>query len=57
MGWEDQNTIKWACLLHDISKLSLPVIEGKDHVHPFKSASTTLDIFKKLKFLDVPAGS
>lgn len=45
---EDQNVLKWAALLHDISKLSIPVIEGKDHVHPFKSASTLLDFFKRL---------
>lgn len=34
----EQNIVKWAALLHDIRKLGMPVYEGKDHIHPFKSA-------------------
>ena len=48
---EDQNIIKWACLLHDIRKLSLPIIESKDHVHPFKSAGAVLQVFQALNFI------
>ena len=48
---EQQNILKWAALLHDISKLSMPVIEGKDHCHPFKSARSVLDIFEQLGFI------
>ncbi len=45
---EDQNIIKWACLLHDVRKMGLPLINGKDHVHPFKSAITTLEVFYRM---------
>lgn len=34
--------LKWAALLHDIRKRSLPELVGKDHVHPFTSAASTL---------------
>ena len=44
MNWVDKNIIKWACLLHDLDKLSTPTIEGKDHIHAFKSAGATLDV-------------
>ena len=37
-----QNILKWAGLLHDLKKLSVPIIEGKDHTHPFKSGKATL---------------
>ena len=47
----EQNALKWACLLHDIAKLSIPVIEGKDHVHPFKSASIALDIMERYRMI------
>lgn len=49
---EEQNMVKWACLLHDVRKLSVPIIEGKDHVHPFKSAISTLEVFEKLGFVE-----
>ena len=42
---EKQNILKWAALMHDISKLSIPAIEGRDHVHPFKSSIAVLDLF------------
>jgi len=43
---EEQNIIKWACLLHDIAKLGVPTIEGRDHVHPIKSGIILLEIFE-----------
>ena len=48
---EKKNVLKWAALLHDIAKLSTPMIEGKDHVHPFKSGAIVLDLFEKLGFI------
>ena len=57
MDWEQKNRIKWACLLHDLKKLSIPAIEGKDHIHGFKSASAVLDVFKSLKIIEAPEGS
>lgn len=41
----DKNVIYWACLLHDVRKLGMPVFEGKDHIHPFKSAASVLEVF------------
>jgi len=32
-------------------KLGPPVIEGKDHTHPFKGALKALEIFKRLGIL------
>ena len=46
-----QNCLKWASLLHDIAKLSRPIIEGRDHVHPFKSAIVVLELFERLGFI------
>ena len=46
-----QNVLKWASLLHDIAKYSKPIIEGRDHVHPFKSASVVLSVFELLGFI------
>ena len=43
--------MKWAALLHDIAKLSTPVMAGKDHIHPFKSAKVVIDVFQKLGIL------
>ena len=57
MDWSDKNIIKWAALLHDIKKLSTPAIEGRDHVHAFKSASAALDIMKDLKFIECGKGT
>ena len=53
MTKEKQNMIKWACLLHNISKKSKPTIYGKDHVYPFKSATTVLEIMAQLRLLDI----
>ena len=57
MDWADQNIIKWVALLHDIRKLSTPAIQGKDHVHPFKSAAGILEIMRGLKIIDIPEDS
>ena len=51
---ELQNCLKWASLLHDVAKLSKPIITSRDHVHPFKSASCVLEIFERLGFLAAP---
>ena len=48
---EERNMIKWASLLHDISKRSVPIIEGKDHIHPFTSAVTTIEILQRLNLI------
>ena len=53
MSPEDQNIIAWALLMHDLRKLGEPVIQGKDHIHPFKSAIAVLEVFKLLGILDV----
>ena len=53
MSKEDQNILRWAALLHDICKLSTPKIEGKDHIHPFKSGKSTLLSFRKSGILDL----
>ena len=48
---EKQNICLWACLLHDIGIRGRPFIVGKDHIHAFRSAQTTLDVFKRLGFI------
>jgi hypothetical protein len=52
MTADDQDLVLWGCLMHDVRKLSVPVIEGKDHVHPFKSGSSVLDVFTRLGFIE-----
>lgn len=47
----EQNILKWGALLHDIRKLGYPVYEGKDHIHPFKSAQSVIQIFVNLGML------
>lgn len=51
----DKNVLMWAALLHDISKRSIPLLHGKDHVHPFMSGVSALEIFDRLNIL--PASS
>ena len=48
---QERNMLKWASLLHDISKLGRPKIKGRDYVHPFKSAALMLDIFQNHNFI------
>lgn len=48
---EEKNALKWAGLLHDITKLSTPTIETKDHIHPFKSSAMVLELFERLGFI------
>ena len=42
----DRNVLLWTNLFHDISKRGRPVIEGKDNIHPFKSACTALHVMQ-----------
>ena len=51
---ELQNVLKWAALLHDIAKMSRPTIDGRDHVHPFKSGMVLLEIFERIGFVPAP---
>lgn len=44
-------TLKWATLLHDISKRGEPQFKGRDHTHPFAGGLTVLKIFHRLGFL------
>ncbi|CAI2371563.1 unnamed protein product [Moneuplotes crassus] len=46
-----QNQLLWAALLHDIGKRGKPVFEGKDHIHPFRSAGIAMEIFVKTEFI------
>ena len=41
-----QNVLKWTMLFHKIEKRGSPTIRGEDHVHPFNSARTMLNIFE-----------
>jgi len=43
---DEKNILLWAALLHDISKRGPPEFTGRDLVHPFMSAKTTLEIFR-----------
>jgi hypothetical protein len=54
LSTKERNVLKWAALLHDIAKLSIPTIEGKDHVHPFKSGAVTLKLFLNLGLIPNP---
>lgn len=47
--------LKWACLLHDLAKRGTPSILGRDHIHAFRSASVSLEVFKRLGIL-LPSG-
>ena len=38
--------------MHDIAKRGEPDIFKNDFIHPFQSAKTTLQIFRRLGFLD-----
>ena len=49
---EHQNILKWAALLHDISKRGKPEFRGCDHTHPFAGGMTLLKIFHRFGFLD-----
>mmetsp|Transcript_1248 Transcript_1248/g.1388 ORF Transcript_1248/g.1388 Transcript_1248/m.1388 type:complete len:107 (-) Transcript_1248:342-662(-) len=40
-----QNQLLWAGLCHDFGKRGKPLFEGKDHIHPFRSAASLIDIF------------
>jgi hypothetical protein len=38
----ERNILKWAGLLHDISKRGKILFKGEDHIHPFNSGLATL---------------
>ena len=50
---EDQNILRWAALMHDMCKLTTPKIEGKDHIHPFKSGKNALWCFMNSGILPI----
>ena len=47
----EKNILKWAALLHAISKRSSPFFESRDHIHPFISGGTALVVFAQLGIL------
>lgn len=47
-----RNVLKWACLLHEVSKRGSPTIKGRDFVYAFRSAATTLRVFERLGVLE-----
>lgn len=47
LDWDKQNVLKWAAICHSIKKLGQPVIFGRDHVHPFKSAVAIVDVMRE----------
>jgi len=50
----ERNVILWSVLLHDICKRGSPIWEGKDAIHPFKSAWLTLYYFNHpFKFVEL----
>ena len=49
---EEQNQLKWAALLHQISKRGSPTILGRDHCHAFKSAESTIRILMRLGLIE-----
>jgi len=52
LNQKQKNAVMWACLMHDLRKLSMPALEGRDHIHPFKSASCVLEVFYNLGFIE-----
>ena len=47
----ERNIVKWAGLLHDISKRGWPLFKEKDHVHAFLSARSLLIIVQDMGLL------
>ena len=43
--------MKWAALLHDISKRGEPEFKGRDHTHPFTAGLSVLQIFHRFGHL------
>ena len=50
---DERNILQWAALFHDISKRSVPTLEGKDHIHPFISGATTLQILEEKGIIEL----
>jgi hypothetical protein len=44
----NKNILLWTGLLHDLTKRGAPVLEGKDHIHPFTGSSVTLTILHRI---------
>ena len=44
---DEQNILKWACLLHQIKRRGKPIILGNDHIFSFKSTKESLYILKE----------
>ena len=50
LSTENKNILLWAGLFHDIKKRGTQLIsDGKDPLHPFRSATTFLSIANRLK--------
>ena len=45
-GYE-RNILRWASLLHDVTKRGHPEILGKDHVHPFTGGGFVLEFLHR----------
>ncbi|CAI2366836.1 unnamed protein product [Moneuplotes crassus] len=46
LSGEIQNQLLWAALCHDLGKRGKADFEGKDHIHPFRSAAYFVNILK-----------
>ena len=51
MNDTDKNVLQWAGLMHDLGKRGKPIFDGKDHVHPFRSAAYVLRVFVRNNFI------
>lgn len=51
LDYHDQNILLLGLLFHDIAKRGRPSYKGKDPIHPFRSAATTLGIFNRLGWI------
>jgi len=49
---EHKNQLLWASLMHDLGKRGKPIFEGKDHIHPFRSAAFVLKIFAENNIIE-----
>ena len=48
----NKNILLWTGLLHDITKRGAPILEGKDHIHPFTGSAVTLSILLRLGVIE-----
>ena len=47
----NQNILLWSALFHDIAKRGKKHFEGKDHVHPFRSAAACIKLLISKLFM------